>query len=67
MIGKVMLDAVPKEIKRNPDFKEREEYQKLSEHEPRCQCGHGLYWHYMCGDPRDSFCQTRCGCAQFHP
>jgi hypothetical protein len=23
-----------------------------------CNCGHDLYSHYMCGDPRDSYCQT---------
>lgn len=38
---------------------------ELHESEPRCVCLHGLYSHYMCGDPSESVCQTKCGCAQF--
>lgn len=40
---------------------------ELRESEPRCVCLHGLYSHYMCGDPSESVCQTKCGCAQFKP
>lgn len=62
-----MIDAAHDERKllRNPDFVEKPEYSTLSAHEPRCECGHGLYFHYMCGGP--PYCLTRCGCGQFKP
>lgn len=34
---------------------------------PDCECGHGLYWHYMCGLPQESRCLTDDGCRQFTP
>lgn len=57
----IFLDAAHNERTplRNIEFQERPEYSKLSEHEPRCECGHGLYFHYMCGGGGESYCMTR--------
>lgn len=46
-------------------FIDQERFWKLSAHEPRCDCGHGLYSHYMCGGA--SRCLTGCGCGMFKP
>lgn len=33
---------------------------------PMCECGHGMYGHYMCGAPSEMPCYT-CKCPQFKP
>jgi hypothetical protein len=35
-------------------------------YEPMCECGHGLYSHYMCA-PKSGRCLTNCGCKEFTP
>jgi len=60
-----MIDA-ERPATRREDFQEKEAYAKLSPGEPKCECGHGLYHHYMCGGPATR-CLTACGCGSFRP
>jgi len=62
MLWQLALTPPPE---RKADFFDSERTLKLSPGEPRCQCRHGLYWHYLCGDPQASRCLTNCGCSQF--
>ena len=63
------IDAAHNEKKplRTLDYQEKQEFAKLAAGEPRCECGHGLYYHYMCGGGGETYCMTRCGCGQFKP
>jgi hypothetical protein len=59
--GTVMLDAARKPCEPNDGVPPSE----LKDGEPRCECKHGLYSHYLCGGGDETRCLTNCGCGQF--
>lgn len=65
MEGKVMIDAERPPV-RAEGFQDSEKLREVGHGEPRCECGHGLYHHYMCGGPATR-CLTNCGCGSFRP
>ena len=59
--GTVILDAARKPSNERKDVPPSE----LKDGEPRCECAHGLYSHYLCGGGDETRCLTNCGCDQF--